>query len=142
MDVKDKIVTLLQPIPSIDGTSKDVNVHHNIGILQRQMNQYTRAKKKAPVTYNNFSNDTSYDPEQMNILITEEINRIPAKNRWRSLGKSYQWELICKYFEDQEQYESNLVPSIKDKLKHALQNGIDIKVNYDTVNNKIQKITC
>jgi hypothetical protein len=76
----------------------------------------------------------------MNTLIAEEINRIPPKNRWRSLGKSYQWELICKYLEDQEQYDNETLPSVKEKLKRALQNDNEIKVLFDHLNNKIQKI--
>jgi hypothetical protein len=121
MDIESKIVELLQPIPT------------------PQLRTYTCKKTTIP-SFTSFSTDTTYDVDKMNTLIAEEINRIPPKNRWRSLGKSYQWELICKYLEDQEQYDNETLPSVKEKLKRALQNDNEIKVLFDHLNNKIQKI--
>ena len=123
MEVENKIIELLQPVP-VPST--------NVGPI---------LSKKTHVTcFANFSIDTTYDAEKMNTLIAEEISRIPPKSRWRSLGKSYQWELICKYLDDQVQYDIESIPGIKEKLKRTLQNNIEIKVLFDQVNNKIQKI--
>jgi hypothetical protein len=97
-------------------------------------------KQKPPPSYAGFSQDNSYDIDKMNILIAEEIGRIPLKSRWRSLGKSYQWELICKYLEDQDQYEIVLVPEVKERLKRTLQANHEVKVLFDHVNSRIQKI--
>ena len=96
--------------------------------------------QKLPPSYSGFSQDTSYDIDKMNILIAEEIGRIPPKSRWRSLGKSYQWELICKYLDDQDQYEIMVVPEVKERLKRTLQANLEVKVLFDHVNNRIQKI--
>ena len=117
----DKIVELLHPVQQIKLTG-------------------AKTAQKLPPSYAGFSQDTSYDIDKMNTLIAEEIGRIPLKSRWRSLGKSYQWELICKYLDDQDQYEVMVVPEVKERLKRTLQANLEVKVLFDHVNNRIQKI--
>lgn len=108
--------------------------------IQQKKLPAAKTIQKLPPSYAGFSQDDSYDIDKMNILIAEEIGRIPLKSRWKSLGKSYQWELICKYLEDQDQYEIVLVPEVKERLKRMLQANNEVKVLFDHVNSRIQKI--
>jgi hypothetical protein len=108
--------------------------------VQKKKLPSAKTVQKLPPSYAGFSQDNSYDVDKMNILIAEEIGRIPLKSRWKSLGKSYQWELICKYLDDQDQYEIVLVPEVKERLKRTLQANHEVKVLFDHVNNRIQKI--
>lgn len=109
-------------------------------IQQQKKIPAAKTTQKLPSSYAGFSQDNSYDIDKMNILIAEEIGRIPLKSRWRSLGKSYQWELICKYLEDQDQFEIVVVPEVKERLKRTLQANHEVKVLFDHVNSRIQKI--